>query len=901
LVERLEDRTAPAVNTLFGAPLLTPLAFGPSALEEAVGNFTNDLIPDVALLDQTASSPDIVVLPGRGDGTFQAPVHSTFMLNRRYFSPVTADFNADGKFDLAVLADNSVSGAPAGFAVLLGNGDGTFQAPVDFAAGDSFTRLAVGNFNADLMPDLVAVSQSTSTVGVFLNTAAPKAAAPSFAASGFYDAPSPQAVAVGDFTGDHMDDVAVASTAFSQVRVFLNKGDGSGTFALGNAIGIYPVTENPLALAVGDFDGQGGSDVGHAGRGGDIAALHNNGTGVFTGGAGVPIDFTSLLAAADFNGDGKDDLAAADGVLQPTATVSNYVVRVVLGDVSPTSPAGDFPVDMPQPGAPPPPPSSFAVADFNGDGAPDLAVVNSGPNFPSPTLTILLNQSGTKSVVGSTANPADASQPFNLTATVSGVFQTGAPTGNVTFKEGNTVLGVRPLSGGVATLMISAGGLSAGMHTIMAVYGGDANFHPGTSAPFVQTVAVLSAGDPVITGLSTDRVVEGFGAVSLTFSGTNFVSGSTARAGAVSLSTFFVSATQLQVTIPAALVNEDGALTLTVVNPGGATSNARTLTVVDAPLGVNGMVVTLPRLLPAGALATYLLTQRLPPTTPFSGVVATFTDTSAVFETGAYTASIDWGDGISAGTVQFQGGTTAAVVGSHTYTAPGRYTIRVTVRDEGGSSNQAASSAVIGSLNERFLAQAYRDLLIRPLDLLGLAIWNDQFDHGATRAQVALGIERTKEYRGLQVQALYGLLLHHAPGPRDLSDGIAFLLGGGPVEQLAEAVAGLPEYYQNRAGNSPVGFLVAIFGDTVHRTPFPSEFFPLLAQLNGGAPRSVVAAFPFNLFEYKVNLVQSFYQAFLHHAADALGPGYVNDLLTGTPDEVVMSKILGGDEYANRL
>ena len=123
-----------------------------------VGDFNGDGIPDLAV--GNLASNTVSVLLGNGDGTFQAAV--TYSVGYGPASLAVADLNGDGKLDLAVAnyADNTVS-------VLLGNGDGTFQAAVNFIAGSYPVSIAVGNFNGK--PDL-AVADAGGRVLILLNT-----------------------------------------------------------------------------------------------------------------------------------------------------------------------------------------------------------------------------------------------------------------------------------------------------------------------------------------------------------------------------------------------------------------------------------------------------------------------------------------------------------------------------------------------------------------------------------------------------------------------------------------------------------------------------------------------------------------------------------------------------------
>jgi hypothetical protein len=102
------------------------------------------------------------VLLGNGDGSFQAA--QNFGVGSSPWSLAVGDFNGDGVQDLAVAnnGSNNVS-------VLLGNGDGSFQAAQNFGVGSSPWSLAVGDFNGDGKPDLAVANASSDNVSVLIN------------------------------------------------------------------------------------------------------------------------------------------------------------------------------------------------------------------------------------------------------------------------------------------------------------------------------------------------------------------------------------------------------------------------------------------------------------------------------------------------------------------------------------------------------------------------------------------------------------------------------------------------------------------------------------------------------------------------------------------------------------
>jgi hypothetical protein len=170
-------------------------------------------------------SSDVSVLLGNGDGTFQPAQNidvkfRAFGLDSHPLTLAVGDFNGDGKPDLLI---NQFVGFDAGesvVTVLPGNGDGTFQAPVtrDFA-GFSFLGLAVGDFNGDGTPAFASAGPNTFEAFVFSGNGDGTFGFPARFPSG---GASPLGVATGDFNGDGRPDLVVANTFSNTVGVLLN-------------------------------------------------------------------------------------------------------------------------------------------------------------------------------------------------------------------------------------------------------------------------------------------------------------------------------------------------------------------------------------------------------------------------------------------------------------------------------------------------------------------------------------------------------------------------------------------------------------------------------------------------------------------------------------------------------
>jgi hypothetical protein len=342
---------------------------GPASV--AVGDFTGDGLLDLAVTNQRGNT--VSVLLGNGDGSFQAP--RTFAAGLDPQSVAVGDFNGDGKLDLAV-ADYAPLGVSGTVSVLLGNGDGSFQAARTFAAGIGPRSVAVGDFNADGKLDLAVVGygeeclngycypHSDETVRVLLgNGDGSFRPAVSYAAGG-----GPVSVAVGDFNGDDAPDLAVADAGDLQgngagVSVLLGNGDGSFQAARTFAAGL-----GPRSVAVGDFNGDGHLDLAVANySGSNVSVLLGSGDGSFRPGVSYATGSRPVsVAVGDFNGDGHLDLAVAN--------YSGDSVSVLLGSGDGTFQASPSYFAGTQP-------RSVAVGDFTGAGIPDLAVADAGDSL----------------------------------------------------------------------------------------------------------------------------------------------------------------------------------------------------------------------------------------------------------------------------------------------------------------------------------------------------------------------------------------------------------------------------------------------------------------------------------------------------------------------------------------
>jgi DNA-binding beta-propeller fold protein YncE len=234
---------------------------------------------------------------GNGEGAFRDPIlYSTE--GEHPGSLIVGDFNNDGHADLA--AANEGSGT---ISILLGNGDGTFQAGRSFGAGSGPGSIAAADFNGDGRTDIVAVNRAHGTISILLGNGDGSFAPPAPIAVGA----DPVALVVEDFNSDGRPDIAVANGRSAAFTVLM--GTGGGGFLTGVQ---YPLGDTPLSMVTGDLNGDGKPDLQFY-LAGKTIVWTGKGDGRFAVGYSTTLG-PSLMAAAlgDFNADGRIDVAGVD-------------------------------------------------------------------------------------------------------------------------------------------------------------------------------------------------------------------------------------------------------------------------------------------------------------------------------------------------------------------------------------------------------------------------------------------------------------------------------------------------------------------------------------------------------------------------------------------------------------
>ena len=343
-------------------------SFGPVAI--TLGDFNNDGEVDVAASLQGDNVPgQEVVLLGNGNGTFQAGKTSTGVYYPE--SVVAGDFNNDGKLDLVIAGDPSLSNTNT-TSILLGNGDGTFQAPSTIFSNSG--TLATGDLNGDGKLDLVL---GGSVVEIYLGKGDG-----TFALGHSYAGGSPLALA--DFNLDGKPDIATGGDILL--------GNGDGTFKGVSAVALPLPQYGPPLTAVGDFNKDGAPDVAVLSISTlwNLYILINDGTGALSLANTYTLHGPGYgIATADLNGDGNLDLVVFGKV--PLTEDWGYSVLLGNGDGSFQSP-----VFYPQNVATGSNFYSIVIADFNNDGKPDIAASLGGGASDNQSLVVLLgNGNGT--------------------------------------------------------------------------------------------------------------------------------------------------------------------------------------------------------------------------------------------------------------------------------------------------------------------------------------------------------------------------------------------------------------------------------------------------------------------------------------------------------------------------
>jgi len=308
-----------------------------------IGDFNGDGIPDIAAGGQLG----LWLLTGKGGGTFNSAVLAASL--QGCFDVATADFNGDGKLD--VVATRLTTQTTLGFAVLLGNGNGTFQPAQLFTTPIRPVGIAVGSLTKGGAPSIVLNETASNRVYLYFGNGAggfvgPKLVSlPSGTANG---------LALADLNGDGLPDLA-SDTGY------VAYGIGGGNFSAPVSYVIDPASA-VVNITLADLRNNGQQDIIIGGLTASSVLL-NLGRGAFEDGVWTTIpNGAGCGVKGDFNGDGKPDLAVNN----------SQGISVLLGTANGAKPFTPG-TNIAEPGS-----GCLVTGDLNGDGKPDLLVPVNG-------------------------------------------------------------------------------------------------------------------------------------------------------------------------------------------------------------------------------------------------------------------------------------------------------------------------------------------------------------------------------------------------------------------------------------------------------------------------------------------------------------------------------------------
>lgn len=514
----------------------TPPRVSTFAQPVAVGDLNGDGKPD--LITSTEAGMDVYL--GNGDGTFtfsnQLQPALNFIGYPNYAAAAIADIDGDGKPDLIYMGgfrENIFSTVPQ-LVVLPGNGDGTFGTPKTFPLQIQYTSLHVSDLNHDGKPDLVL--SSSNALAVLMNTGGGFGAEEPLVAGLFVGTP-----VVGDVNQDGYPDIVVPNANGTTVVVLLNT-TGTATQKLLPATLTVSAEPSPYAgpftvslTATGQAQPTGsvsffsdGLTLGLAKFSSGTAAFTYTGTltsgthvitAAYSGdGTYVPSSFTVLHAVSDETFSTSTTLTATPAAPLTTQTVRLVAkVTVTAGGPSPLGLLVTFTEGNISLGT--------AAADATGTAFLDTSILGAGTHnivasfaggkvngdlilsASSSTVTqVTISTVPTLCMLTSSSTTGTAGTVLNFAATVSSA--TGSPFGGVTFFDGTQSLGTIAITGNQA--VFSTASLAKGSHSITAVFNANNIFASSSSAAVpVSLQAAPRSLIPTLTIVQTQSMVDG--------------------------------------------------------------------------------------------------------------------------------------------------------------------------------------------------------------------------------------------------------------------------------------------------------------------------------------------------------------------------------------------------------
>ena len=349
----------------------TNFAAGTAPQSVVMADFNNDSKVDLAVAN--SGSNNVSVFLGDGAGSFTTTL--TFAVGTHPISVISAYLDNDGFPDLAVANYNSNN-----VSVLIGDGTGNFAAAVNYAVG-SYPISITSTYLLSGYMDLAVANVSSNNVSILKNYGNGYFAT----ATNYTVGAQPISITNADFNGDGYKDLVTANYSANNVSVLFGASTGGFATATNFAVGT-----NPKSVISDDFNGDSKADLAVANYNSNgVSILLGTGSGSFSAATNFSLGtYPTSIISDYFNADAFIDLAVAN------YTSNN--VSVMLGDGAGSfgafGVAGNFAVGTG--------PISITRADFNGDGKADIATANYGSNdvsilFGAPLPTVTANASGT--------------------------------------------------------------------------------------------------------------------------------------------------------------------------------------------------------------------------------------------------------------------------------------------------------------------------------------------------------------------------------------------------------------------------------------------------------------------------------------------------------------------------
>lgn len=421
--------SSPIPTFTFTKPSLNNSISVQSGLLEA--DFNNDGKLDLAGVRNGGFGDVVVIALGSGDGTFQgARTYQAGESGAQLVGLVAADFNGDGKLDLAVpnSFDNTVS-------IFLGNGDGTFQPQLTFATGTYPVSVIAADFNGDGKTDLVVSGNGGLSILLGNGDGTFQQHNDFFQAIAF----TTSSLAVGDFNADGKLDLAFAAeNNGGGPYIFL--GNGNGTFQTPKG---YATPGWPTSMTTADLNGDGKLDLIAAwtsttSAAGGVSIFLGNGDGTFNASGNYTVGYSPVgVAVTDVNADGKLDLIVANGDIIEPSPYNNLAILLGNGDGAFQN-GVNYSICSSSCNALP---SGILAGDFNDDGEMDFAVPLTSGNveiilqgaFPVMTLSGTIISFGNLAVGSSTSSQVALTNSGTAALMISSIAVTGV--NNADFTE----------------------------------------------------------------------------------------------------------------------------------------------------------------------------------------------------------------------------------------------------------------------------------------------------------------------------------------------------------------------------------------------------------------------------------------------------------------------------------